>query len=80
MCILFTFFVKMSTLYLHKIRRKNHILSVIFTKMGCLYALFRAAAPVSGSEICIRANIPAAAARCTLRSNGPLFARVPKNV
>ena len=80
MCILFTFFVKMSTLYLHKIRQKSHILSVIFTKTGCLYALFRTAAPVSGSEICIHANISAAAARCTLRSNGPFFIRMPKNV
>ena len=53
---------------------------MIFTKTGCLYALFRTASPVSGSEICIRANIPAAVARCTLRSNGPFFARMPKNV
>ena len=80
MCILFTFFVKMSTLYLHKIRRRNHILSVIFTKTGYLYVPFRTASPVSGSKICIRANILAAAGRCTLRSNGPFFIRMPKNV
>lgn len=80
MCILFIFFVQMSTLHLHKIQSKKSYSFRYIHKKRVFIRTIPAMPLETGGKIYAGANILAPVGRRTPRADAPFFARMPKNV